>query len=93
MKIPPHSSSDILYLETEFRQLFQFGSNVHVTITFQRYDAEWEEYIDLEEDTALNDKEKLKVIVTPTLTTPSMSPPSVATVMTPVDEVGHTLYI
>lgn len=53
VKVPHTSSSDVHYLETEFRRLFQFGSNDHVIITFHRYDDEWQEYIDFEEDAVM----------------------------------------
>ena len=47
VKVPcSHScTSDIAYLESEFRKLFHFGSNVHVTVTFEKYDTSWNEFI------------------------------------------------
>ena len=80
VKVPQNlQSSEIQYLEKEFRKLFHFGTNVHMTVIFQRYDTDWNEYIDLDEEAVLNEKDKLKVIVTPTITTPS--PSSAATVI------------
>lgn len=88
VKVPcSHScTSDIAYLESKFWKLFHFGSNVHVTVTFQKCDSSWNEFIDLEEDATLEDKEKLKVIVTPMLTTLS---PSAATAMLPSEVCVH----
>ena len=34
-------------------------------ITFQKFDSEWNEYIDLEDTDKISDKDKLKVVVTP----------------------------
>jgi hypothetical protein len=59
--------SDIAFLETQFRKEFMFQRNVNIGITFQRYDSDWGEYIDAEQDCQLNHKEKLKVVVTPLL--------------------------
>ena len=44
-----------------------------VSIGFQRYDPDWEEYIKLDADTILSDKEKLKVVVTPRIVSPPLS--------------------
>ena len=40
-------------------------------MTFQHFDSEWREYIDLEADSSVCHKDKLKVIVTPLLVTPA----------------------
>ena len=62
-KIPLNDSvkPDVRFLEEEFRQEFQMGS--HVCITFQKYDLEWEEYVDIEDFDVVKNKEKLKVVV------------------------------
>ena len=73
----PSSSSevaDLTSLEEQFRRDFKFGCNVGLDITFQRFDGEWEQYIDLEKDTALFHKDRLKAVVTPMLTTPRNTP-------------------
>lgn len=36
-------------------------------MVFQRFDPDWESYIDLEEDSIVLNKEKLKLVVTPSL--------------------------
>ena len=62
---------DLKVLEEMFRREFRFESNVALDITFQRLDADWGEYIDLDSGSKLNHKEKLKAIVTPRLTSTS----------------------
>lgn len=64
--------SDLTVLEEQFRKEFKFDSNVSLEITFQRLqvDCDWGEiYIDLDHDSTLNHKDKLKAVVTPVLTT------------------------
>lgn len=87
IKVPRNIPSEIQYLEDEFRKEFHFGTNVNVTIIFQRYNTDWSEYIDLDEEAELGDREKLKVVVVPTLTTPaSTASPTMTTVSTvPID--------
>ena len=46
--------------------------NVNIEITFQHYDSEWQEYIDINDDSVVS-KEKLKVVVSPKLQTPVVS--------------------
>ena len=65
--------SDVEFLSQEFRKEFCFESNVNVVVTFQRFDPEWGEYVDLEPDSVLNHKDKLLAVVTPILVTPSAS--------------------
>jgi hypothetical protein len=90
VKLPQNiQSSEIQYLEKEFRKQFHFGSNVHVTVVFQRYDSDWNEYIDLDEEAVLNEKDKLKVVVSPTITTPS--PSSAAAVIIDEDEMEGSI--
>ena len=67
----PEGVRDVAYLDSEFRRSFSFGGNVHVKVVFQKFDNEWNEFIDLEDDAVLDKKEKLKVVVTPLLITPS----------------------
>lgn len=71
MKIPDSAESDLKFLTKEFRREFKFDSNVDLVVTFQHFDSEWREYIDLEADSSVCHKDKLKVIVTPLLVTPA----------------------
>ena len=68
ISIPEHSSErDIEYLGRVFLKEFFFEKNVHLQITFQRFDPEWDAYVDLEEDAVVQHKNRLKAIVTPRL--------------------------
>ena len=74
LKVPNSTeSSDMKFLQDEFKKEFKFDSNVRLDITFQRFDSDWGEYVDLDEDSTLVHKDKLKAVVTPLLTTPSAS--------------------
>ena len=55
------SGSDFEYLTTEFVQLFKLGSFAHLDVTFQTFHKDWGEYVDLEQDDDVCDKDKLKV--------------------------------
>ena len=66
-----NETGDVEFLEEEFRKEFKIVSNVSVNVTFQRYDSDWGEYVDLDEDSKLAHKDKLKAIVSPSLTAPS----------------------
>ena len=58
-KIPKEKDvNDIEFLVLEFKKKF---SIVRDTITFQRFDADWDQNVDLEKDEVLNDKDKLTV--------------------------------
>ena len=75
------------YLRREFLKHFFFEKNVKLQITFQHFDPEWEEYVDLEEDAVVHHKDKLKAIVTPRL---SDSAPTTSTSASVTDEGGLT---
>ena len=75
LKLPVSEAnfSELELLETQFRREFLFdqdADNVGLTVTFQRFDPEWEEYIDLELDAEIKHKDKLKAVVTARLVTP-----------------------
>ena len=75
MKISPNSGlSDVEVLTKSFRTEFKFEANVNVVITFQRFDPDWDETVDLESESVINDKDKLIAVVTPLLVTPFTSP-------------------
>ena len=72
LKIPySNDSPDVKRLEKEFRKEFKFDSNVRLIITFQRFDRDWEEFVDLDDECTLLDKDKLKAVVSPILATPT----------------------
>lgn len=63
-------------LEEQFRKEFKFNSNISLEITFQwlHVDEDWGKiYIDLDGDSTLKHKDKLKAVVAPVLTTPKNS--------------------
>ena len=62
--------SDLSYLDQEFRKLFLFEGNVSIHLSFQKFSPLWGDFVELEENEILNDKDKLKVIVSPRLVTP-----------------------
>lgn len=68
LKIPnSRSKSDYECLTEEFRKEFKYDSNVSLSITFQRFDKDWEEYVDLDESCTFVNKEKLRAVVSPML--------------------------
>ena len=73
IQIPSIDSDELVYLKKEFRSNFCFGENVNIDVTFQKFDPDWNDYIDLESPLVLAHKDKLKAIVTPLLrdSTPS----------------------
>lgn len=74
VKIPGQfEGKDIDYLDKQCRKLFSFSSNVHINLTFQKYDPIWETDLDLDEDYTATNKDKLKLVVTPLLQTPTVS--------------------
>ena len=71
LKVPAtNERGDLNFLEEVFRKEFQFDTNVSLVITFQRFDRDWEEYEDLDDQSVLLHKDKLRTVVTPLLTTP-----------------------
>ena len=64
---------DLSYLEKEFRKEFKLQANVNLEISFQQFEKDWEEYVELEKSCILNHREKLKAVVTPLLTDGSLS--------------------
>ena len=64
-------TSDLAFLESSFRQAFNFEKQVNLTISFQRYDADFDELVDMEDGDEIQHLEKLNVVVTSVLVTPS----------------------
>ena len=62
--------SDLAYLEVAFRQHFNFEQQVNLKLSFQRFDADFDELVDLDDGEDLRHLEKLNVVVTPILVTP-----------------------
>ena len=66
IEIPSNTGcSDLEFLAKESKQYFAFGSNVNLRVTFQKYDSDWECFV--EEGYAVVHKDKLKAVITPLL--------------------------
>ena len=86
--------SDVSFLELEFRKEFAFEANVNLVVTFQRFDPEWNETVDLDEAAVINNKDKLTALVTPILVTPPVTSPdeSPLEVGICIDSIAHGSY-
>ena len=65
--------TDLAYVRDEFIKVFTFEKNVGLCLSFQRYDSEWEDFVEIDDTEELKDKEKIKVVVIPVLSTPATS--------------------
>ena len=65
--------NDISYLDAEFCKHFDYESNVSITVSFQKWDPTWSEYVELGKTAIVQEKDKLNVVVTPHLVTPTAS--------------------
>ena len=65
--------TDVQYLESQFRRAFSYHGNVSVSVSFQKFDADWNEYVELDENSRIANRDKLKVVVSPRLVTPLSS--------------------
>ena len=91
VKIPNgEKSSDLAFLEKEFRKLFLYEDNISISVSFHRFSADWEDYVELEGDESINDKDKLKVVVTPKLVSSGLVEDSTSS--TPCGTVPVKLY-
>ena len=69
VKLPDiETKAELSYLVKECKKMFKFGANVNLNVTFQRYDPDWDAYVDIDEDFVLQKKDKLNMIVLPLLT-------------------------
>ena len=65
ISVPSASNgSDLKNLEEGFRKEFKFNSTAHY-VSFQRFDEDWGEFVEIDEDYILLKKEKLKAMVYP----------------------------
>lgn len=67
--------SNVTFIKKEFRKQFSFGNQVSVEVTLQRFYKDWDEYVDLNSDDEVAKREKLKVVVTSKLHTPTPTEP------------------
>lgn len=83
--IPGDSSKpDLDYLREEFLTSFRpkCDANVSLEVTFQRFDPEWNEFVDLDDGDVLVHKDKLKAIATPILSQQTTTPSEVSSEVT-----------
>lgn len=57
-------NTDIQSLVVEFLKSFQLNGD-SVSVTFQRFDEEWDEDVEIDEGDVINDKDELTAIVSP----------------------------
>ena len=70
--------SDIEYLRKEFLKAFAFNErSVNLVVTFQIFEKEWDEFVEIEEDAVIADKAKLKAVVMPILGETCLTPSQV----------------
>ena len=71
LKIPSGTADDIEYLKEVFFREFSVKPDLRSCIIFQKYNSDWSVYIDFESDAHLQDKDRLKAVVTSDPTTDS----------------------
>ena len=64
--------TDVQFLNSTFRGLFDVQIDVNVALSFQRFDKEFQVYVDLEEDEHVIDREMLNVVMTTLPVAPRM---------------------
>ena len=66
------NESDVDYLTAAFKELFSYISpSSSMTINLQCYDQEWDEYIDIDADAVLINRDRVKVVACDTAATTS----------------------
>ena len=66
MTIPEATEDgDVKYVTKESRRIFNLDGCENVIIAVQKFDSEWEAFVDLEDDDAILNKDRLKVVVIP----------------------------
>jgi len=70
VKIPP-GVNDLTFLRNVVEKTFLKAEESHggVKVYFQKYNTEWEEWVDVDENFVAETKDKLKVVVTSTFVT------------------------
>ena len=73
-KVPYNKEgTDLDYTKGEFIKCFLFERNVGLCLSFQRWDDDWEEFIEIDDSDVITDKMKIKVVVMPIMNTPVSS--------------------
>ena len=58
---------DVQYVVKEFKKAFNFEGCVNLVVVLQKFDPDWDAYVDLEGDDTLANKDKVKAVVMPIL--------------------------
>ena len=58
---------DVSYVVNECRKMFGLGECANVVVVLQKFDSEWDAFVDMEEGDALSNRDKVKVVVMPIL--------------------------
>ena len=63
IKVPEtFEGNELKYLEEEIWKNFSYQGNLTICISFHKFDADWDDYIEVEKGTAIDNKDKLKVM-------------------------------
>ena len=62
--IPADVTCDVSYIKDKFLTSFDLKDDLTVDVLLQRYDKDWEAFVDLSTEDKLSDKDKVKAIVT-----------------------------
>ena len=73
--------TDLDCIKGQFIKCFSFERNVGLCLSFQRWDDDWEESIEIDDSDIITDKMKIKVVVMPIMNTPVSSDYQVITTL------------
>ena len=59
--------NDVEFLTSEVMKSFSLDNNATIEITLQKYDDDWDTYLDVEENYVAQHKDHFEVVVTPIL--------------------------
>jgi hypothetical protein len=62
--IPDDVDNDLHFLRMEFLRIFDITDDVTLLVVFQKFDEEWDSFVDLEESDVLQTKDKIRAVVT-----------------------------
>ena len=86
--LPEGAENDVQYLKTEFLKTFKLIDDITVDVIFQKFDDDWDTYVDIEDGDKLVHKDKLRAVVTHAVDLQQLKEPnSVATSIISVREV------
>ena len=71
-EVPSDIEDDISYRTSKVMKEFTFDTNVNLEVTFQKYDEEWDDYLDVGKDYKVETKDRLSAVITPRLADTSL---------------------